>query len=120
MSLLAVKVRQALGSYSHPICHELLSNSKIVCFLTLPQGSGQVWCRCDRRLAARKRRSTMSEKKIVLITGASSGVGQETARLLAQAGHVVFGTSRNPSKQEQPSDIQMVPLDIRSDESVRT
>ena len=61
----------------------------------------------------------MSEKKIVLITGASSGVGQETARLLAQAGHVVFGTSRNPSKQEQPSDIQMVPLDLRSDESVR-
>ena len=60
----------------------------------------------------------MSEKKIVLITGASSGVGQEIARLLAQAGHTVFGTSRNPSKQEQPSDVQMVPLDIRSDRSV--
>ena len=61
----------------------------------------------------------MSEKKIVLITGASSGVGQETARLLAQAGHVVFGTSRNPGRQEQPSDVKMVPLDIRSDESTR-
>jgi short-subunit dehydrogenase len=61
----------------------------------------------------------MSEKKIILITGASSGTGQETARHLVKAGYVVFGTSRNPSKQEQPEDFEMLSLDIRSDESVK-
>jgi NAD(P)-dependent dehydrogenase (short-subunit alcohol dehydrogenase family) len=34
----------------------------------------------------------MSDQKVVLITGASSGVGQFTARLLSQQGYKVFGT----------------------------
>jgi NAD(P)-dependent dehydrogenase (short-subunit alcohol dehydrogenase family) len=33
-------------------------------------------------------------KKIILITGISSGFGKETASLLAQAGHTVYGTVR--------------------------
>jgi len=33
-------------------------------------------------------------KKVVLITGISSGFGQETASLLAKAGHTVYGTVR--------------------------
>ncbi|HEX9385877.1 MAG TPA: SDR family NAD(P)-dependent oxidoreductase [Anaerolineales bacterium] len=61
----------------------------------------------------------MSEKKIVLITGASSGNGQETARLFVKAGYIVYGTSRNPAEQEQSDDFKMLPLDIRSDESVK-
>lgn len=36
----------------------------------------------------------MSEKKIVLITGASSGVGEATARELSKAGHVVVVGAR--------------------------
>jgi NAD(P)-dependent dehydrogenase (short-subunit alcohol dehydrogenase family) len=39
----------------------------------------------------------MAEKKIVLITGVSSGIGQAIAQLLARQGFTVFGTSRNPS-----------------------
>lgn len=62
----------------------------------------------------------MSENKIVLITGGSSGIGQETARRLAKAGYIVYGTSRNPSKPEQPEDFEMLSLDIHSDESVKT
>jgi NAD(P)-dependent dehydrogenase (short-subunit alcohol dehydrogenase family) len=59
----------------------------------------------------------MSEQKVVLITGASSGIGRATAALLAERGFSVFGTSRKPDKV-QTSDFEMLQLDVRSDESV--
>ena len=54
----------------------------------------------------------------VLVTGASSGIGQATAQLLVEHGHAVFGTARKP-KSPQIGGITMVPLDVRTDESVR-
>jgi NADP-dependent 3-hydroxy acid dehydrogenase YdfG len=60
----------------------------------------------------------MAEKKIVLITGVSSGIGQATAQLLAHQGFTVFGTSRNPSSIETMSGVEVLPLDVRLDESV--
>lgn len=60
----------------------------------------------------------MSNRRVVLITGASSGVGQSTARLLAQRDYKVFGTSRNPAGVESIPTVEMVPLDVRADESV--
>src|SRR5450759_1547248 len=33
-------------------------------------------------------------KKVILITGISSGFGKQTARLLAEKGHTVYGTLR--------------------------
>jgi len=36
-------------------------------------------------------------KKVIFITGVSSGFGKETAKLLAEKGHVVYGTIRNGS-----------------------
>jgi NAD(P)-dependent dehydrogenase (short-subunit alcohol dehydrogenase family) len=60
----------------------------------------------------------MSNQKVVLITGASSGVGQSTARLLWQKGYKVFGTSRNPKSGEAISGVEMLSLDVRSDDSV--
>src|SRR5215470_19051242 len=59
-----------------------------------------------------------SNQRVVLITGASSGVGQTTARLLSQKGYKVFGTSRNPASAEAMPGVEMVPLDVRSDDSV--
>ena len=60
----------------------------------------------------------MDERKIVLITGVSSGIGQAIAQLLAQQGFIVFGTSRNPSSVETMSGVEVLPLDVRLDESV--
>jgi len=61
----------------------------------------------------------MSDQKVVLITGASSGVGQSTARLLAQRGYTVVGTSRNPASTEPIPTVEMLALDVRADDSVR-
>ena len=54
----------------------------------------------------------------ILVTGASSGIGQASARLLADRGFTVFGTARKPAAKQQ-GPITMVPLDVRSDDSVR-
>ncbi len=54
----------------------------------------------------------------VLVTGASSGIGQSTARLLAERGFTVFGTARKPDPKKRES-FTMLALDVRSDDSVR-
>jgi NAD(P)-dependent dehydrogenase (short-subunit alcohol dehydrogenase family) len=61
----------------------------------------------------------MSTQRVVLITGASSGVGQCTARLLSQRGDKVFGTSRHPADAGRIPGVEMLSLDVRSDVSVR-
>src|SRR5215467_10839911 len=62
----------------------------------------------------------MSAQRVVLITGASSGVGQSTARLLSERGYKVIGTSRNLAGAERVPTVEMLALDVRSDASVRT
>jgi len=61
----------------------------------------------------------MSDQRVVLVTGASSGAGQSTARLLAQRGYQVFGTSRNLPVGEPIPGVEMLALDVRADDSVR-
>lgn len=60
----------------------------------------------------------MSESRVALVTGASSGVGQATARSLAQRGYRVLGTSRNPRGTGDSPGVAMLALDVRSDASV--
>ena len=57
------------------------------------------------------------ERKIALVTGASSSIGQATAERLALAGYKVYGTSRRGAEAGQPS-FEMLPLDVTSDASV--
>ena len=52
-----------------------------------------------------------------LVTGASSGIGEATARRLATAGYKVYGTSRRGARAGRGS-FEMLPLDVTSDESV--
>ncbi|OCJ66311.1 short-chain dehydrogenase/reductase [Agrobacterium tumefaciens] len=60
----------------------------------------------------------MSQKKVVVITGASSGIGQATARLLSQNGYRVFAGSRGPDKSGPFPGVEYGLLDVTSDESV--
>lgn len=62
----------------------------------------------------------MAENRVVLITGASSGFGLETARILLGRGFKVYGTSRNPAASHQEPGVGMVELDVNSDNSVQS
>jgi NAD(P)-dependent dehydrogenase (short-subunit alcohol dehydrogenase family) len=61
--------------------------------------------------------TSASPQRVVLVTGASSGLGQATAALLARRGHRVFGTSRRPT-HDGPPGVDMLDMDVRDDQSV--
>lgn len=54
--------------------------------------------------------------KVVLISGASSGLGKATAFLLTEKGYQVVGTSRNPDRYDFP--FKMVAMDLESPDSI--
>lgn len=60
----------------------------------------------------------MSNKRVALITGASSGIGEATAERLAKAGYRVFGTSRKGTSAAGQRLFEILPLDVNSDDSV--
>ena len=54
---------------------------------------------------------------IIFITGISSGFGLETAKLLSQEGHIIYGTVRR--EVEPLSKVHYMQLDVRDSEAVK-
>ena len=56
--------------------------------------------------------------RVALVTGATGGFGSVLARVLAEAGLVVYGTGRSPGEPDPDSAIHMVAMDASREESV--
>jgi NAD(P)-dependent dehydrogenase (short-subunit alcohol dehydrogenase family) len=59
----------------------------------------------------------VESKRIVLVTGSSSGIGAATAGLLKERGFVVFGASRRPPTE--PSAVRHIEMDARDEAAAR-
>ncbi|HPR32127.1 MAG TPA: SDR family oxidoreductase [Prolixibacteraceae bacterium] len=56
-------------------------------------------------------------EKVILITGISSGFGEQTSRLLAERGHIVYGTLRKDGPA--PPGVKTLIMDLTHPESIR-
>jgi NAD(P)-dependent dehydrogenase (short-subunit alcohol dehydrogenase family) len=59
-----------------------------------------------------------NDQRVVLITGASSGIGKACAEHLHQRGYRVYGTSRNPSPGTASAGYEVFKMDVDVDSSV--
>jgi short-subunit dehydrogenase len=57
------------------------------------------------------------DKRVAIVTGASGGIGEATARVLARAGYRVFGTYRK-TPQSKSTAVEYLVCDVTSDGSV--
>ena len=70
----------------------------------------------------------LSNLKVALVTGASSGFGLLAAVELARQGHVVFATMRSPAKRQALDaacraarvTVEVLPLDVNDPQSIKT
>lgn len=60
------------------------------------------------------------KQKVILITGASSGIGYDTAERLAKQGHKVYGAARRMDKMSPLKDLGVIPIqmDVTDDASM--
>ena len=58
--------------------------------------------------------------KVALITGASSGIGMETARLLVKQGYIVYGAARRTDKmlELKQEGVKLLAMDVTNDASM--
>ena len=62
---------------------------------------------------------TNEPRRVVLITGASSGIGRAAAELIAARGYRVFGGVRAPATTRPLAGVELVPLDVRDEPSAK-
>jgi NAD(P)-dependent dehydrogenase (short-subunit alcohol dehydrogenase family) len=61
----------------------------------------------------------MSESKVVVVTGVSSGIGRVTALMFAQQGFRVFGTVRDVERALLLPGVELIAMDIQQELSVQ-
>ena len=69
----------------------------------------------------------MKSQKVAVVTGSSSGIGFETALLLARSGFHTYASMRNLGKSKNITEItnkeklplQVVQLDVNDDRSIK-
>ncbi|TWC23435.1 short-subunit dehydrogenase [Pseudomonas sp. SJZ085] len=61
----------------------------------------------------------MSNAKVVLVTGVSSGIGRAAAQLFVKQGCQVFGSVRSVAKSDPLPGVVLVEMDVRDDASVQ-
>ena len=63
----------------------------------------------------------MHSKKIVLISGSSSGMGKQTAIFLEKHGYIVYAGSRTPEKLDKLKTKNLIPikLDITDPQNIK-
>ncbi len=57
--------------------------------------------------------------KVVLITGASSGIGKSIGVFLSKKGYKVYGTARNPKNYPNHKEFPLLALDVTDQTSIR-
>ncbi|MEI7219941.1 oxidoreductase [Pectobacterium carotovorum] len=62
------------------------------------------------------------KSKVILVTGASSGIGEATALRLKASGHTVYAAARRIERMQKlaEADIRVLPLDVTDSVSVQT
>ncbi len=58
-------------------------------------------------------------KKVILVTGGSSGIGESICKRLVIDGHTVYGTSRNATGEKTKNGYYLVKLDVENELSAK-